>query len=73
MKKQFPNLLSGGRLLLAAVMGVLPVSGTTFAVLYLLCGLTDVLDGWLARRFRVESAFGAKLDSAPMSASSVSV
>ena len=64
MKKQFPNLLSGGRLFLAGVMGILPVSGAAFAVLYLLCGLTDVLDGWLARRLRAESEFGAKLDSA---------
>ena len=64
MKKQFPNLLSGGRLFLAGVMGILPVSGAVFAVLYLLCGLTDVLDGWLARRLRAESEFGAKLDSA---------
>ena len=26
-------------------------------------GLTDALDGWLARKLRCESAFGAKLDS----------
>ena len=33
-----------------------------FAGVYFLDGLTDVLDGRLARRFRVESSLGAKLD-----------
>jgi CDP-diacylglycerol--glycerol-3-phosphate 3-phosphatidyltransferase len=35
-----------------------------FVVLYLLCGLTDVLDGFLARRLHAESDAGARLDSA---------
>ncbi|MGL5677794.1 MAG: CDP-alcohol phosphatidyltransferase family protein [Cellulosilyticaceae bacterium] len=34
-----------------------------FWVLYILCGLTDVLDGAIARRLHIESALGAKLDS----------
>lgn len=35
-----------------------------FVVLYLFCGLTDVLDGFLARRLHAESKSGARLDSA---------
>jgi CDP-diacylglycerol--glycerol-3-phosphate 3-phosphatidyltransferase len=34
-----------------------------FWVLYLIAGSTDMLDGFLARRWGVESKFGAKLDS----------
>lgn len=63
MKRQIPNLLSGVRLL-AAAMGFLPAAGGAFAALYLFCGLTDVLDGWLARRLHAESEVGARLDSA---------
>ena len=35
----------------------------SFWILYLIAGLTDMLDGFLARRLGVESKFGAKLDS----------
>ena len=34
-----------------------------FWVLYLIAGLTDIFDGFLARRWDVESKFGARLDS----------
>ena len=34
-----------------------------FWVLYLIAGLTDILDGFLARRWEVKSKFGARLDS----------
>jgi len=34
-----------------------------FWVLYVIAGLTDMLDGFLARRWGVESKFGARLDS----------
>ena len=34
-----------------------------FWVLYLIAGLTDMLDGFLARQWGVESKFGARLDS----------
>ena len=35
-----------------------------FAVFYLLCGVTDVLDGFVARKLHTESKKGAMLDSA---------
>ena len=34
-----------------------------FALVYVLCGVTDVLDGFTARKLKVESQFGACLDS----------
>ena len=34
-----------------------------FCIIYSITGLTDVLDGFIARKFKVTSEFGAKLDS----------
>ncbi|MGM9969734.1 MAG: CDP-alcohol phosphatidyltransferase family protein [Anaeroplasma sp.] len=34
-----------------------------FLILYSICGFTDVLDGYIARKTRTESKFGAKLDT----------
>lgn len=34
-----------------------------FTACYILTGITDVLDGYIARKFRLESVLGAKLDS----------
>ena len=39
-----------------------PLSAGFFLV-YTLTGLTDVLDGWIARMTKTASDFGAKLDS----------
>ncbi len=59
-----PNLLTTLRIVGALVLIFLPTMETAFYVIYVLCGLTDVLDGTLARRLHTASAFGAKLDSA---------
>lgn len=34
-----------------------------FILLYLLCGASDILDGYIARKTKTESIFGAKLDT----------
>ena len=39
------------------------VSGWPFWTLYVLCGLSDMADGWLARKLQAESKTGAVLDS----------
>ena len=31
--------------------------------MYILCGLSDILDGWISRRWNLQSKLGAKLDS----------
>ncbi len=59
-KRFLPNALSllrllGSLMLLCAERGFLPLYG--------LLGLTDVLDGYLARRWHTESRSGAALDS----------
>jgi len=49
---------------LAVSLLFLPLLSGIFLIVYLLAGLSDILDGTLARRWNVTSQFGAKLDSA---------
>ena len=44
-------------------MLAVPPFSALFWIFYLGSGLTDILDGFLARKLHLESAFGAKLDS----------
>ena len=60
--RALPNALSLLRLTVAATLAFLPV-GAGFWAVYLLCGLSDMLDGALARRLKAESELGSKLDS----------
>ena len=39
------------------------VTGWPFWVLYALCGISDMVDGWLARKLQAETKAGAVLDS----------
>ncbi len=63
-RKAIPHLVTGMRFILTALLLFPPVPGTAFAVFYIGAGLTDVLDGWLARQLHAESTLGARLDSA---------
>jgi len=65
MIKYVPNALSITRILLSPVLPLLAWQDyrLAFVLLYLLVGVTDVLDGEIARRCKVESALGSKLDA----------
>ena len=41
----------------------IPACSAMFLAIYTLAGVTDVLDGWLARKIGTASAWGARLDS----------
>ena len=41
----------------------IPLSSVWFYALYLLCGLSDMIDGTVARRTSSASEFGARLDT----------
>ncbi len=63
MKRNLPNALSLLRLVGAVVLlGLVPLS-PAYYVVFTLAGLTDALDGFLARRWGVCSQLGARLDS----------
>ena len=51
------------RIVLCLPLLIVDAMTIPFWVIYLIAGLTDMLDGFLARRWGVESKFGARLDS----------
>ena len=61
--KHIPNILSVSRIVLGLPLLLVEVMTMPFWVLYVIAGMTDMLDGFLARRWGVEGKFGARLDS----------
>ena len=58
------NIITVSRMLFSLLLLLLPTRSFLFAAAYLLCGVTDVLDGFVARKLHTESEKGAMLDSA---------
>lgn len=57
------NLITSCRILLSLLLLFFPALSPGFYGLYLAAGLTDMLDGFVARRTNSASALGVKLDS----------
>lgn len=51
------------RMAFSCLLAGFPAQSAGFFAFYTLAGLTDALDGWLARRSGTASDFGARLDS----------
>lgn len=67
MKKHLPNFLTLGRLVLVPPIILFlffpgKVASATAGLLFLVASLTDFFDGFIARRFSLESSFGRFLD-----------
>ena len=63
MKKHIANIITGSRIVFSLPILFLPLSSACFYALYLLCGLSDMIDGTVARRTSSSSEFGARLDT----------
>ena len=61
--KHLPNLITLSRIVSAIAMLPVQAFSSAFFVLYTYCGISDVLDGFLARRFKLTNENGARLDS----------
>ena len=61
--KHTANIITALRIAFAAIIVFVPTFSLIFYLLYFLCGLTDMLDGYIARKTKTESDFGARLDS----------
>ncbi|WP_405174512.1 CDP-alcohol phosphatidyltransferase family protein [Paenibacillus sp. FSL H8-0261] len=64
MMKRIPNGITFGRIILAMLLLFLDPLSLAFLVIYILCGVTDLIDGPIARMTNTTSSLGAKLDSA---------
>ena len=62
--RNLPNLLSCLRIAGSVLLLLLPAMQPAFYAVYAACGLSDMLDGFLARRLGVASRLGSILDSA---------
>ena len=60
---QLPNAIT--LLRIAGSLGLLScdVSGVVYWIIYVLCGISDIADGWLARKLKCVTKKGALLDS----------
>lgn len=58
------NLVTCLRILCAGLLLFFPAFSPAFFALYLTGGISDMLDGFIARRTHTASAFGEKLDTA---------
>jgi CDP-diacylglycerol--glycerol-3-phosphate 3-phosphatidyltransferase len=63
--QQLPNALSLARILAAPVLIGLALMQyeRAFAAILIAALVTDILDGWIARRLQLQTQFGAMLDS----------
>lgn len=61
--KAVPNLISLSRIALLIALFFTFKNAYLFTVLYILCGASDFLDGYIARKTKTESELGARLDS----------
>ena len=63
MKKHIANIITLSRIAFSLPLLFIPMSSAWFYVLYLLCGLSDMIDGIVARRTNSATQFGARLDT----------
>ena len=63
MKKNIANAITGVRILGSILLALVPVFSASFYAVYLTCGLSDMVDGTIARKTNSSSSLGAKLDT----------
>ena len=63
MKRHIPNIITLSRIPMAVALPFVQSSPAIFWTLYLLCGLSDILDGAVARLAGTESRIGERLDT----------
>ena len=63
LMKHFPDIITLTRIPLSLSLLFFQHNSVAFIIIYSLCGLSDVLDGYVARKMNLQSVLGAKLDS----------
>ena len=63
MGKHIANIITGFRILCSILLMFFPVFSAQFYITYLLCGVSDMVDGTVARKTNSISEFGARFDT----------
>ena len=63
MKKHIGNTLTGCRIFGSILLLFFPVLSAEFYLTYVLCGVSDMIDGAVARKTNSTSEFGSRLDT----------
>ncbi len=61
--KHLPTSITLSRILLSIVLLGIHTFSQAFFVIYTYCGVSDIADGFLARKFELSSEKGARIDS----------
>ena len=67
-RKQIANIITISRILSSIYLLCSPVFSISFYIMYLFCGITDMIDGTIARKTKSVSELGAILDTVADSA-----
>lgn len=63
MNMSVANAVTVLRIILSPLLVVIDPFSWGFVVLFIMCGISDITDGWIARRTATQSDFGGRLDS----------
>ena len=63
LRKQIANIITISRILSSIYLLRCPVFYISFYIMYLFCGITDMVDGTIARKTKSVSELGARLDT----------
>jgi CDP-diacylglycerol--glycerol-3-phosphate 3-phosphatidyltransferase len=61
--KSIPNFISVSRIFFSLALILVNPLSSAFYIIYIICGFSDIIDGFIARKTGTTSVFGAKLDS----------
>lgn len=61
--KNVANYISVSRIIMSIILFVTETFSIAFYIIYIYCGISDMLDGFIARKSKNESKIGARLDS----------
>ena len=64
MIKYIANIVTGCRIVGSILLLFFPAFSAAFYVTYLICGISDMIDGTIARKTNSTSELGAKIDTA---------
>ena len=61
--KNMANYISVSRIIMSIILFVTETLSIAFSIIYIYCGISDMLDGFIARKSKNGSKLGARLDS----------